>query len=617
MEKTEITFKVSTTDATSIGIVDSIPVEFTIETSNEKLKNVESFFIYLSPEGGKYKKNRIDYADSQLLDKYGVTELSLSTEVATIFSDRKQFRVDGDSTIFHLSPDDILSIKNTVKASFGEGFLIVLEESLFKIIDISRQISSEILQTNVIDYNALLYESSYSLLSGILTTIGCPEKIILPKGCNLYTESPHFDLEFSYPVEETLYREILRFNDKYCSIFGNDIENYWEEKKVSIIDIRPFSDPIKEFIEAGELGNLRITHDPKKEDSYSWPIKMYPRDIHWKLNDFFSPSRKIQLGEFSDKVICGSFGYCVATYTVETNIDPDQVSNSLARNFPVDIQKGKDFTVSLNKFDGIFPSFSKIKERMSEIGINTFRYKEPVIQRLYELAVNGKNGKPISEYRITILGYIDYLFNKSINSYNPEEANDWLIKYLEIIAATMNDSNFKSGTFSCSFLEFDLRGENEEFTLLELFNEFHRECKDLIDPAFHGFYFGTENGFFEKNEYVLKCTETLFRGDLLDIISTGKEVVVCVDKLHNFLKSGLELKINPVLLLRALMGNLSDNGSKYIKSWFSTFFPHAGESNYDLDSEVTPEKLLNKIVSVFLDVIEKNCIDNGINVIIK
>ena len=511
----------------------------------------------------------------------------------------------------NLTWDDLEIINNIVK-NYPE-----VQDSFNDYILFLHSLVNEIKNTKKIHIGKLFRNLTNDFEKFILLNIGCPDKcVLIPENSNVKVKSniDHYYLtieggllnspETSANLLNQFTKTYEEFFHKTCkekSLFYNWPENVLIDVNRPVNDPLDYKDslttmrngyfgdcyiynsitgetcpyPLKRFINSEQL-NIALDKDSTKLHanlfydtvidinlSHLPALGVNSFDAYTKECDYWFHLRDISDLPFSDSKIfdlienlvrdCGNF--------------PEFI-DKLNKDHPLDINSTEIWGIHLLDYSGLFPPFELLRDRLFNLGITRYEFDSKPINDLWLLLLEIENNKgilnsiDINKIQSVCTEYIEFI---SLN-------NNKKHKGIRTIFAMPYHEAHNAGTSNGQ------RARNYETNLIALFKHFQDSCKDLIDPEAKEFYFGAHSedmlNYKSNNEITLRQAMSVsfdIAGELVQDGKTEDIIKINTKPLLNFMKSGLELGIDPIKLISTVEG---DENNTFLQVYERASIPH-------------------------------------------
>ena len=452
----------------------------------------------------------------------------------------------------------------------------------------------------------------------ILLNIGCPDKcVLIPENSNVKIKSniDHYYLTIEggwINPPETSANLLDQFTKTYEEFFYktcNERSLFYNWPENVLIDVnRPVNDPLDYedsliTMRNGYFGDCYI-YDSITGETCPYPLKRFTSnerlaivlgDETTKLlsNLFYDTVIDINLSHISAAALSTYFDAytkeCDYSFHLKDTSNRNFIDSNISdlignlvndcKNFPEFIDKlNKDHPLDTNSkeiwsigvldYSGLFPPFELLRDRLFNLGITKYEFDSKPVNDLWLLLLNIENNN--GNYRSIDINKIQSVCTEYIEfiSLNNRE------KYKEIqkIFAMPYHGAYEAGTSNGKY------AHNYESNVIALFKHFQDSCKDLIDPEAKEFYFSASRedrlDYKSDNEITLRQSMSVnfeIIGELVKNGITENIIRINAKPLLNFMKSGLELGIDPIKLISTAEG---DENNTFLQIYKQASIPH-------------------------------------------
>jgi hypothetical protein len=492
-----------------------------------------------------------------------------------------------------------LEIINDIVKSYPE-----IQDSFNDYILFLHSLVDEIKKTRKLHIGKLFRNLTNDFEKFILLNIGCPDKcVLIPENSNVKvkTNIDHYYLSVEGGVlnlPETsanllnqfvrVYEELFAKTCKEKSLFYNWPENVLIDVNRPVNDPLDYNDslstmrngyfsdcyvydsitgetcsyPLKRFVNSGQLVNIlrkkststkllsNLFHDTviDNHQNHIPSVALNSIDAFTKECDYSFHLKDSSDFPFNDSNIFSLIG----DLAKNCKNFPEFI-DKLNKNHPLDSNSAEIWSIHVQDYSGLFPPFELLRDRLFELGITRYEFDPKPVNDLWLLLldIENNNGKyksiDINKIQFVCTEYIEFLSLTNSKKY----------KEVQTIFAMSYPEAYKSAISSGRY------ANNYETNLIALFKHFQDICKDLIEPEAKEFYFGAKNedrlNYVSNNEITLRQALSVDFEIVEELIRNKEDLIKINTKpLLNFMKSGLELGIDPIKLASTVEGDESE-----------------------------------------------------------
>ena len=496
----------------------------------------------------------------------------------------------------NLTWDDLEIINNIVK-NYPE-----IQDSFNDYISLLHSLVDEIKNTKKLHIGKLFRNLTNDFEKFILLNIGCPDKcVLIPENSNVKVKSniDHYYLTIeggllnSPETSASLLNQFVKTYEEYFHKTCNEKSLFYNWPENVLIDVnRPVNDPLdyKDSLSTmrnGYFGDCYVYNSITGEIC-PYPLNRFTNSEQLATS-LCKESTKLLSNLFYDSVIDINLSHISAaalssfdTYTRECDYSfhlkdasdfPFNISSKifdlignlvsncktfpefidkLNKVHPLDVSSAEIWSINPLDYSGLFPPFELLRDRLFNLGITRYEFYPKPMNDLWLLLLDIENNKgifnsiDINKIQSVCTEYIEFISSNDSKKYK---------EILTIFAMPWHEAH-KAGT------SIGKSAHNHESNLIALFKHFQDRCKDLIDPEAREFYFGASSedrlDYKSNSEITLRQAMSVNSDIVEELVKNGiTENIIRINTkpLLNFMKSGLELGIDPIKLLSTVEGD--------------------------------------------------------------